>query len=323
MSSLFLQSQDFRQRLRFELLFYERFIKAFGESPSDTEMDSMIKEYNNFIFHFATQSKCTNIPLHVKVIWRIHLKHPKIYRRDCFQHFGKLILPKDSLFEFNDTCARKMDIPCSTQQMMITQLDLKNALLTHLDLMKKIYDHDFWSIEQNIDNAIMEYVHFMKLVGYNISNQNVMRPSIYADFIWYIHMLDPKNYTKESQILANGNIASRYDNNTINDDKWQNIFRKSKYKCKRWYFGALITLLFAVLVSVYKLYEMNEEFSINSNRRRLIGRYSGTLFMFLIILFIMGIITIVFYCDAYFVDIDPYTSGGCGGNCSSGGGGGE
>ena len=90
--SSFLNSQEFIERIKQELLLYVQLVPLIHNLKDNDVLDDIILDYHHFMLNYNTNcNQYKSIPDHIKLIWRIHLMHPYTYYNDCMNHFLTII----------------------------------------------------------------------------------------------------------------------------------------------------------------------------------------------------------------------------------------
>ena len=100
MATSFLDTEQFIDDVISEIRSYQKlisFIKSKLDRPAS--IDLMIGQYLNYMDRINTHNPIQANDS-IKLMWRMHLLHPQIYRQDCFNKFGRLILPNDLSYSF-------------------------------------------------------------------------------------------------------------------------------------------------------------------------------------------------------------------------------
>eukprot|EP01083_Nonionella_stella_P016327 45623_1 len=207
---LFVDSELFFQGVERELRSYQQLALFIENKIKEARVDVIVNEYFHYMGHLNSQlkphTKANDIDSNsIKLIWKIHLLHPKTYRRDCFKYFGHVIAPYRSDLELNflQSTNTTTEIP---RARAFSDLDLKKSVILHYEFIQKILgikENDV-TIREWIDN----YKQFMASIGKNAHKTIIIKPTIETDLIWHCHMLFPNIYLKESLILANGTFVN-------------------------------------------------------------------------------------------------------------------
>eukprot|EP01084_Bolivina_argentea_P306703 530038_1 len=255
---LFLNSKQFENAVEHELNSYAKVARFIENKIKENAIDNMVQEYFSYINNVNCDSKPNNS---IKLVWKMHLLHPRIYRKDCFKRFGRMIIPNDLQLTFDSSTnnSHKFSPQYKNEKVpQFTALDLKTSLRLHYKFLQKILAIPKDNI--NIKQWILNYTQFMALIGAN-SNKYIVKPTVETDLIWHTHMLYPNIYFKESLILANGKFVKHIiDLKDIKKENIKNEFDENKIKNKNnnmiYYSLICISLILAVIIS-YKYTQNN------------------------------------------------------------------
>eukprot|EP01084_Bolivina_argentea_P306704 530042_1 len=195
---LFVNCEQFEKAVENELESYERLSRFIENKMKENAIDDMIHEYFNYINNINSDIKPNNS---IKLIWKMHLLHPKIYRKDCFTRFGRMIIPPTLQLKFD---THDSDTFKPKKPSKFTTLDLKKSLHLHYEFLQKILSIKKDNI--NIKQWISNYKQFMSLIGTS-NNKHIIKPTPSTDLIWHTHMLYPNIYFKECMLLSNGKFV--------------------------------------------------------------------------------------------------------------------
>eukprot|EP01083_Nonionella_stella_P076730 209254_1 len=246
-SELSVDSESFFNGIERELQSYPELALFIESKIKEDAVDAMVNEYFHYMNHINsplksnTQPKASNS---VKLIWKMHLLHPKTYRRDCFKRFGRVISPRSHDLEFDLSVSSPLSTTEAEEVSKFSDLDLKKSLLLHHEFIQKIL-----RIKQN-DVNIKEWTHnykrFMADIGKNANQAVIIKPSIETDLIWHCHMLFPNQYYKESLALANGTFVKHIIDLETVQGKGYTI--KEEYIAKRKMNRSAIVIIIASLI---------------------------------------------------------------------------
>jgi len=212
-SRLFIDSSAFRQVVDAELASYPQLSQFIARVISnEEEIDHMIQDYFHFMnrhIHDTNSKGVTESEIaltdSVRLMWKIHLLHPKTYRMDCFKRFGRVILPSldDLALQFKQT--EHIQHVQTHNNCRFTNIDLKKSLISHYNFIQKVLQ--IVESDRKIDEWLVDYKQFMASIGALQNDCDIIEPSVQADLIWHCHQLLPSVYFKESLILANGKFV--------------------------------------------------------------------------------------------------------------------
>eukprot|EP01083_Nonionella_stella_P131365 399074_1 len=175
-AALFVDSESFFKRVQKELKSYEKLVLFIENKIKEDAVDAMVNEYSHHMNHFNSRSKSNteaNASNSIKLIWKMHLLHPKIYREDCFKRFGRVITPEDRDLELN--LLQSETTPTSTtetkQSRKFSGADLKKSLFLHYAFVQKILR--IKENDVNIREWIADYKQFMTSIGKNTNNTTI------------------------------------------------------------------------------------------------------------------------------------------------------
>eukprot|EP01083_Nonionella_stella_P076732 209257_1 len=268
-SELSVDSESFFNGIERELQSYPELALFIESKIKEDAVDAMVNEYSHHMNHFNSRSKSNteaNASNSIKLIWKMHLLHPKIYREDCFKRFGRVITPEDRDLELN--LLQSETTPTSTtetkQSRKFSGVDLKKSLFLHYAFVQKILR--IKENDVNIREWIADYKQFMTAIGKNVNTTTIIKPTTQTDLIWHCHMLFPNIYLNESLVLANGTFVKHIIDLEKYEQKGYVIEHISKRIVNRGSTVIVITsLILAILVSyayVYTSNDNNNPFSI-------------------------------------------------------------
>ena len=137
----FIDNLGFKDIIKNEIEIIFPFLVEFIQT-NESSLDLMIKNYVDFIRKCDGKSAVNtdNVSNSVKLIWKIHLLHPKMYHSDMKRIFnGRVVVPEK--LGFNVTRIR-----VNTDQTNVgeshsgsfTSLNIKKSILAQTEFMKKI-----------------------------------------------------------------------------------------------------------------------------------------------------------------------------------------
>eukprot|EP01083_Nonionella_stella_P211549 764773_1 len=269
-SELSVDSESFFNGIERELQSYPELALFIESKIKEDAVDAMVNEYFHYMNHINsplksnTQPKASNS---VKLIWKMHLLHPKTYRRDCFKRFGRVISPRSHDLEFDLSVSSPLSTTEAEEVSKFSDLDLKKSVILHYEFIQKILgikENDV-TIREWIDN----YKQFMASIGKNAHKTIIIKPTIETDLIWHCHMLFPNIYLKESLILANGTFVNHIVDLQVVKQKGYLIKNENipKHNMNRrsimLIITSLILLILAIIASYAYIHTQNDNNPVN------------------------------------------------------------
>ena len=141
---MFIDSFEFSERIKAEFDTVDSLCKLIKNKMKNGCVSHMIAEYFDFMNKLESNANNGIAPAiasdNVKLIWKLHLLHPSIYRMDCMKRFGKVIIPTQSdlelAFDSNDYCSHMESKPSSNVILAIV-LILQKSLVCIWNLLKR------------------------------------------------------------------------------------------------------------------------------------------------------------------------------------------
>ena len=180
----------------------------------------------------------------VKLIWKMHLLHPEIYRSDCFKRFGRVIIPNNLSIKFNQHQS-ELSTYTIPKQSPFTSLNLKQSLLSYHQFIQNALNIEHYDSTQ-IKQWIQEYKQLITRTQNTAASMSQNNTSITTNLIWHVHKLQPDTYYKESLILSN------VDRNTFKQHVQNKVFAITNQQGLL-IFGIISIIAFLVISSLFSI----------------------------------------------------------------------